>query len=247
MKRIKGLYLLNASWVAIFSVLPPFVYSNQAWAVEGETLQSLPNGNYTVCSDLPKQFPQEKNIVQADADAAKEKAREELARKGQNVRKEDKGLDDLPVTKLINTCYIFNKTGNQVVGMYVSAAKTTAWCVSGVASGNSVTGYALSKGVIPRFFGVNSAKPNLNLAEIEPSLKVASVRVSSEGSFRHNGNLFQVGTVRYDKAVLDLNAFYLVNLKGSPPMSCDRISVTEFYNAAPTAKPEYFTDPAKPK
>jgi hypothetical protein len=248
MKSMKGLYLLNASLMAIFSTLPPFIYAGQALAVEAGTLQALPDGSYTVCSDLPKQFPQDKSLAQAETSAERKEREEKVRSKGENVRKEDKGLEGLPITKLINTCFEFSKSGNRVVGMYFSASKTTMWCVSGVATGNAVNGFALSKGVLPQAYGTNSDKPNLNLAEIEPSLKVASISIRPEGAFPYNRNIFQVATVRYNRALLDLSKFYLVNVKPqSPPSSCEEINdLRAFYNnRSEEAQPEYFTDPGK--
>lgn len=243
MKRMKGLYLLNACLASIFSTLPPFISAQPAFAIDAQTLQELPNGNYLVCSDLPQQFPQEKNLAQAEASAKRKERLEKIKAQGVGVR-QDNGLEDLPITKLINTCFEFSKSGNRVVGMYTTATKTTSWCVSGAVNGNAVSGFALSRGVLPPFYGSNSDQPNLNLTEVEPDLKVASVNISREGAFRYNGYPFQVGTVRYNRALLDLSKFYLINAKPRFALnSCENLDPGLFYNNAPAAQPEFFTNP----
>lgn len=153
----------------------------------------------------------------------------------------------LPAGQLSGSCFIFNKQGKQVVGIYrETPAAAVSWCVSGTINQSTISGLATTTGTLPVNYLLSSLSPNPEFRQLAPFLKVAEVQVRKFIVNPQQGYALQLvpygindsrnqaidltpaqegdkaqqpllGEIRYRNAVLDLGSFYLYNAGAELP------------------------------
>lgn len=153
----------------------------------------------------------------------------------------------LPAGQPSGSCFIFNKQGQKVVGIYREApAAPVSWCVSGTIQQSTISGLATTTGALPVNYLLASLSPNPEFRQLAPFLKVAEVEVRkfivnpqqgyalqlvpfgindsrnqaidlTKGQGGEKAKQPLLGEIRYRNAILDLGSFYLYNAGSELP------------------------------